>query len=403
MTGFSAGVRRRVGRMLLLPQRVVARRLEGKTRGQAMIYVALMMMMLLGFGALVADGGLLFLNRRQMQNAVDAAALAGAQSLPFDTLSARNAACEYGKTRNGVPGMVLDCGVHGLAGGTESCAANVNVDVYLCQTYMVNDSIRVTARKRFDPLFGLGLGFATIEIRTQATAVVGSITAACIDPLFQTEGLLRGYGVWGAIGVSMNNLVKMKTTVQNSVIGGSVTLLLQLDGSSSKEEAWGAIGNPGRCVGPTAPLTSKWATTNPGNAEGQFRPNMQRREDAWNAQNNCVNPVAPTYLREDGRLWKYPLGTEGNIELAPDTCFRMMVIPLLDADVTTMNGSQTYAIRGFLNFYVSYWCGKNAGCLTPVGPIADGEIWGYFVGLSAAGGQDIAKYDGFTHVVTLSG
>src|SRR5436189_733690 len=82
MNGARPGRRGHGGRIARCVLDLLGHRLEGKTRGQALIYVSLMMMTLLSFGALVADGGLLFFNRRQMQNAVDAAALAGAQNLP---------------------------------------------------------------------------------------------------------------------------------------------------------------------------------------------------------------------------------------------------------------------------------------------------------------------------------
>lgn len=50
--------------------------------GQALVLVALLMVVLMGFAALVIDVGMMHLTKSQMQNAADAAALAGAQDLP---------------------------------------------------------------------------------------------------------------------------------------------------------------------------------------------------------------------------------------------------------------------------------------------------------------------------------
>ncbi len=50
--------------------------------GQALVLVALLMVVLMGFAALVIDVGMLYFTTGNMQNTVDAAALAGAQDLP---------------------------------------------------------------------------------------------------------------------------------------------------------------------------------------------------------------------------------------------------------------------------------------------------------------------------------
>ena len=57
-------------------------RLVSREDGAVFIVAALMMTVLLGFSALVIDMGSLYLEKSSLQNALDAAALAGAQSLP---------------------------------------------------------------------------------------------------------------------------------------------------------------------------------------------------------------------------------------------------------------------------------------------------------------------------------
>lgn len=58
------------------------RRLENEESGQALILVALMMVILLGFGALVVDVGYMRWQKISLQTAADSAALAGAMSIP---------------------------------------------------------------------------------------------------------------------------------------------------------------------------------------------------------------------------------------------------------------------------------------------------------------------------------
>jgi Flp pilus assembly protein TadG len=57
-------------------------------RGQVAIVVALMLVVLLGFAALVVDVGLNWAARTQAQSAADAAALAGVIALPSDPTAA---------------------------------------------------------------------------------------------------------------------------------------------------------------------------------------------------------------------------------------------------------------------------------------------------------------------------
>ena len=70
-------------------------------RGQVMVLAALMMVVLLGMAALVIDVGRVVVEKQRIQNAADAAALAGAYELPDSTSKARTKAFEY-NNKNGV-------------------------------------------------------------------------------------------------------------------------------------------------------------------------------------------------------------------------------------------------------------------------------------------------------------
>ena len=113
-------------------------------RGAIFIHVALLLVVLMGFIAFVADYGMLMVARNQAQNTADAAALAGAQSLAFDTDAAdrwdraRNVAWTTGahnRVWGDQPGVVptspysgAPCdGVSAGAGDPNGC---IRVDVY---------------------------------------------------------------------------------------------------------------------------------------------------------------------------------------------------------------------------------------------------------------------------------
>lgn len=58
-----------------------ARRLDGGDEGQVLVMAALMMVGLVAVVGLVSDGGLVFSQRRDLQNVADAAAAAGAMQI----------------------------------------------------------------------------------------------------------------------------------------------------------------------------------------------------------------------------------------------------------------------------------------------------------------------------------
>ena len=62
--------------------------------GQSMVFAAVIMSVLLGFGALAVDTGYMNIEKGRLQNALDAACLAAAQELP-DTVRASSVANEY--------------------------------------------------------------------------------------------------------------------------------------------------------------------------------------------------------------------------------------------------------------------------------------------------------------------
>lgn len=79
---------------------------QAEERGSIVILVALALTVLLGFSAIVTDVGLMYAEKAHLQNAVDAAALAGVQELPTNPSLAEQTAKNYA-TQNGVSDVTV--------------------------------------------------------------------------------------------------------------------------------------------------------------------------------------------------------------------------------------------------------------------------------------------------------
>lgn len=127
--------------------------IEHERDGQTLILVALSLIALLAFLALAVDVGHLYAERRSMQNAADAGALAGAREICFgDPALAEAKAREYAMTRNGAQGAVVT----------------------------VNDGVvDVTASETIDTFFAGIIGYPTADVSAEAAAACGAATSAC--------------------------------------------------------------------------------------------------------------------------------------------------------------------------------------------------------------------------------
>jgi Flp pilus assembly protein TadG len=91
--------------------------------GQAMLFVVFAILGLVGIASLVIDGGSWFRTQRQVQTAADAAALAGAQDLPFDATASTIAVSYAQKNFSGIAAPTV------TFPGTSPCAPHSCIDV----------------------------------------------------------------------------------------------------------------------------------------------------------------------------------------------------------------------------------------------------------------------------------
>jgi hypothetical protein len=120
---------------------------RGET-GQSLVILALALIVLMGFLSLAIDGGNAYAQRRAMQNAADAGALAGVRTLVVADASAASAAAQE---------YVLDRNV----------AGQVEVTVG-------DQEVTVVARKTFSTFFGGALDIFTLSAGARAKARYGA-------------------------------------------------------------------------------------------------------------------------------------------------------------------------------------------------------------------------------------
>jgi hypothetical protein len=122
--------------------------------GQVLIQVAILVGVLFAFLALALDGGHYYAERRRMQNAADAGALAGARELCFGEPSNAEAAAEdYAINRNDAQWATVD-----VAGGV---------------------TVNVVAGETMDTFFAGLIGIETAEVQAEAAATCGKVTTIC--------------------------------------------------------------------------------------------------------------------------------------------------------------------------------------------------------------------------------
>lgn len=173
-------------------------------KGAATVVVALLLVVVAGFSAIVVDYGNMAGQRRSLQNAVDAASLAAAQSLPFDTADADSLAEEYMDINGGY----------------------LDLDV----TYSNNNTkVTVSASRRVDYIFARVLfSESGTEVSARAAAEITSVFGPFDYALFSGSeiDLLQFTGTNYISGdVHANYNIKNSATVD-----GTVTAVGTIDG-----------------------------------------------------------------------------------------------------------------------------------------------------------------------------
>lgn len=234
--------------------------------GQGLVLSALAMVALLGVTAMVVDVGLFLHEKRELQNAADAAALAGVQELPNSPADAEQKAGEWA-VNNGIGSGELEA-------------------IDISTTYAANDTITVRVKRDVPFIFARVLGFTGDTTRADATARIGSPSwSSNVMPWALPESAQQG--------VVYDTEVVLKYSAQAGASGdyGAIALM---GGSGASQYYDNILDGADTCVGCVE-------QTEPGNMVGKTEQGLHDRLD-------LTSPECDTFLEvfeavDDG--WRF--------------------------------------------------------------------------------------------------
>ena len=126
-----------------------------RERGQTLLLFVLALSVLLGFTAMAIDVGMLYQDRRHLQNTADAAALAGVAELPKSPIKAKQKATDWA-AKHGVPASEIKT-------------------LEVRTTDALNDTLYVEVENEFSWIFGRALGQGNDPVSAAAAAQIQSV------------------------------------------------------------------------------------------------------------------------------------------------------------------------------------------------------------------------------------
>jgi hypothetical protein len=196
--------------------------------GQVVILVIGAMVLVLAVAAVVIDGAHAFVVKRSMQNAVDAASLAAASSLPTDG-SACSAACMTSVQStadtylgyNGFSGVVL-----------HACASASDTDCFQTPYKGSNSYVQVRFHRAVATFFGGAIGVPSLSISASAAATAAPVTSTTV---------INGTTITGTTVAGTT----VFTTSTSTTTTGQVNAALFADNTSCADGTGIVIGNTG--------------------------------------------------------------------------------------------------------------------------------------------------------------
>jgi Flp pilus assembly protein TadG len=306
--------------------------------GQALPLIVVFAFVVIGFAGLAIDAGNWYQQRRAVQAAADAAALAGASELPAGWSQAQTTA----KSQYASNGRAAD-----------------TVTVTQTSGLTSNDSVTVTATRQASTYF-LGIfGIHSVSVSATARATVESYTSTGTSTSVMPLGVMQGsytlgqsYTIYGD-GSSSNNgalSLPLQSGSGCSAANGANDLRDTIDGSSTS----------------CSVAVDQLVDTKPGKNTGPVAQGLNNRmSDGWETFSQIV--------QVDGN---------GQYTLLDPTSPQLVLVPIVlntDGSTTWPNGSSQVKVVGFAWFVIT-GCGnpsKQGSCANSDGK----DVNGTFVGL----------------------
>lgn len=189
---------------------------DGSDQGSIVILVALGLTVFLGFGALVTDIGLLYAQKASLQNAVDAAALAGVQELPSDPSQAVQIAQDYA-IRNNAQNVSIQLEANNLE---ISVTAQKTVPTFLAKIWgITSEQIDATAKSMMLPPNSVS-GAVPLSVQNQDFQY-GALYTLKTGSGTQNTGVIGGqlYGWFGPLDLTGGGAKDYETGLANNYQG----------------------------------------------------------------------------------------------------------------------------------------------------------------------------------------
>ena len=160
----------------------LAKKIVKNEDGQVLVLFALLMVVLMGFAALVIDVGMVALQKSHLQNAADAAALAGAQDLPTAGTAKSTAVVFAGKN-----------GLKATQNGVKKDGDTVTVT-----TPYSGDStkIEVVCTRNVQYSFARVLGFTDTDVTARAVANKSGKSSKCVTVMLFSPKVRLHHCMW---------------------------------------------------------------------------------------------------------------------------------------------------------------------------------------------------------------
>lgn len=369
-------------------------------RGQTLIVLSLMFVVLIGLAAMVTDAGLAYWNRRFLQNAVDAAALAGANELAraqvqqgsatLGTAAAIQAASQYAQ-QNGVQPSELLCNPVSYP-FIANCTLDTNpvelaYTVQVTTTYNPSDTMVVTARRQYN--FGLRYVLEMLGVTQEAlnTSIVAT-ASALVGPVGPGSGDLMPWAALANASCLSGGLCTIKVGPKSSSNGnfGAVDFPPNPSCGNNGADCYGYYivnGYTGTVPPPQSgpPYTWNWSvSTETGNMAGPTSSSVQQLLQ-WDAKKLCDGGNVSCDVTDSVTGSKYyvpapdstynPLTSDGTVCYKYTACPRVGIVPIL-SNTSWPNGTSTsVTVTGFKCFYITGLADQNGNNYN--------SVQGYFV------------------------
>jgi Flp pilus assembly protein TadG len=259
--------------------------------GQGLVVGVLSMVVVLGFAAMAVDVGLFLHERRELQKAADAAALAGVQELPESPVDALQAAEEWAYN-NGIDVSEVE-------------------GIEISTTYADDDTVTVSVQRDVPFVFARVLGFTSGTMHADATARMGS-------PSWSDNVMPWSLLASAQQGVVYGTDVILKYSAQDSTSGDYG--ILALAGASGADDYYDAILNGSdTCIGCVE-------MTEPGNIVGKTEAGLKDRLELTSPECDTFEEV----FIPDGDGWRFSSNQCNPWDDEGTGSKRVVLIPVID-------------------------------------------------------------------------